>query len=215
MWEMEKAVLDEFVRSLGRVGGMVYLDFACGTGRVLSYLENRFEAGHGVDVSPSMLAVARANVRKATIYEIDITRVELFSPATFDVITAFRFFSKAESSLRDTAMGKLVQYLKPDGFLVFNNHKHLGSMRNRVKRFLPGGRVSGMSSDETSRLVARHGLLVDRAIPLGIWPGADNGRFQAIEASRALASLEKKVKGRHWIRSIANNLVYICKKSPA
>ena len=49
---MAQAVVDRlFPKGVPR-----YLDFACGTGRIISLLEGRADKVYGVDVSPTMLA---------------------------------------------------------------------------------------------------------------------------------------------------------------
>ncbi len=49
------------------------LDFACGTGRITGLLENRVKTSTGVDVSGSMLAIARNKLKRTEIIEADIT----------------------------------------------------------------------------------------------------------------------------------------------
>ncbi len=62
----------------------------------------------GIDVSASMLAVARQSAPSAEIVEGDPTREDLLSERHFDLITAFRSFPNAEDPLREAAMAARV-----------------------------------------------------------------------------------------------------------
>ena len=92
MWELEQSALDKIFDSFFPEQRPDYLDFACGTGRILGYLADRARSSTGVDVSQSMLSVARARVPGANIIQCDITRDDPFGDRTFELITAFRFF---------------------------------------------------------------------------------------------------------------------------
>ncbi|RMH37825.1 MAG: class I SAM-dependent methyltransferase [Nitrospirae bacterium] len=101
-----------------------YLDFACGTGRLISVLESLAQESIGIDVSSSMLEQARKKLTKSTLIEINVleddSMDELFEEC--DLITAFRFFLNAEPKLQTQAIKKLSQYLAQDGILIFNIH---------------------------------------------------------------------------------------------
>src|SRR4051795_11691 len=66
LWTWEREVLDAVV-SPAASAHLVYLDFACGTGRVLRHLEERVKTATGVDVSASMLQVARNETVRANL----------------------------------------------------------------------------------------------------------------------------------------------------
>ncbi len=57
MWNIEKIVLEREIVSINKKN-IKYLDFACGTGRVISYVENFVESSHGIDISQEMLNIA-------------------------------------------------------------------------------------------------------------------------------------------------------------
>src|SRR5687768_3379117 len=79
MWEREQRLLDRIVQQhVPRRES--YLDFACGTGRVLSYVERHFTTAVGLDISETMLAVARDRARIASLVQGDATR----NPAVLD-----------------------------------------------------------------------------------------------------------------------------------
>ena len=68
MWELEKIALRDIVSGLRP---RKVLDFACGTGRIASFIESTFPepSVHGIDISESMLAIARGQSVRAQ-YEL-------------------------------------------------------------------------------------------------------------------------------------------------
>ena len=122
VWQEEQKLLDRLVEAWVPTRGR-YLDFACGTGRIVAHLELRFEVSVGLDISELMLAAARQKVRKASLVYGDATRTANLIGGTFDCITAWRFFLNAQSELRDEAMAFLAGKLAtPQSTLMFNIH---------------------------------------------------------------------------------------------
>ncbi len=74
LWKLEQQLLKRLVKELFPMKRPTHLDFACGTGRILAHLESVTESQVGIDVSPSMLEVAKNNNPSATIIESDLTR---------------------------------------------------------------------------------------------------------------------------------------------
>ena len=95
MWRLEQRALDSIFARAGGRRFEDYLDFACGTGRMLGFLGKYAQSVTGVDISPSMLEVARERVPKAELICGDLTREPLLTNRQFDVISAFRFFPNA------------------------------------------------------------------------------------------------------------------------
>ncbi len=169
-WEIEQRLLDEIVTRRFGGGPFRYLDFACGTGRILAHVERRAGEATGVDLSPTMLQVARQRVQRARIVEGDLTRDDLLGDARFDLITCFRFFPNAQPALRAQVMERLVAHLAPQGLLVFNNHQNHRGLRRRLVRAV--GRDPGheMRTDEVDTLVRGAGLRVLRRHGVGLLP---------------------------------------------
>src|SRR5680860_509662 len=131
VWRIEqaklRALLDEF-RSTHRT--VDYLDFAAGTGRIISFMEDFVDTATGIEISEAMAERAGRKVRNARIICSDITNPDARKEGQYDLITAFRFVLNAEPSLRLTALEALAARLR-DGtsWLVFNNHGYLWSYR--------------------------------------------------------------------------------------
>lgn len=83
-------------------------------------VEEMFCTSYGMDVSDSMLKIARERSKKAVIEKRDLALNPL--EKRFDVITAFRFFLNAEPSLRNEALMSIHKHLDENGILVVNIH---------------------------------------------------------------------------------------------
>jgi SAM-dependent methyltransferase len=212
LWERERALLDRMVDGfVPRRDAM--LDFACGTARVLAHLEDRFGDATGLDISPDMLANARAKLKRARLVCGDATRQPDVVKGPFDLITAFRFFLNAQPALRDEAMHWLVSKLCDEtSVLFFNIHGNRFSTRQLVARIkkLQGKEVHWMSRGEVERLVARHGLevvdwqgliyvdkFVYKHVPRFVWRALE-GTFELLHAPRGMSV----------------NLYFTCRRAP-
>ncbi len=127
VWTLEQQILLQVVKATSGA----YMDFACGTGRVLSFLEARMQTSTGIDVSAEMLQKARQRVTRSRLLQVNLLEENLdpLPMACLDLITAFRFFLNAEDDLRRTAFACLGSLLAPGGRLVFNIHGNKLSLR--------------------------------------------------------------------------------------
>jgi SAM-dependent methyltransferase len=220
MWQLEQHILDSVLDTIhdtsdrqntNQPGSQLdYLDFACGTGRVLAFVSARTDSATGVDVSDSMLEVAGTSAPKAELISADITGDD--SPLAnrrFDLITAFRFFPNAEAGLRSDAIRALADSLKPDGRLVFNNHRCLSSLRHRLVRLLTFGRKgrTGMSRLEVHEMVAEAGLEIERVDHAGVVPEYE----WLLLRPRFLVEWFERLATRLPLAAIAENHVYVCR----
>jgi len=212
MWGIEQRVLDSVLDAVGlaRTDPIDYLDFACGTGRVLAFVAARTDSATGVDVSETMLEVAAISAPEAELISADITRSS--SPLEgrrFDLITAFRFFPNAEAGLRSEAIEALAGCLKPEGRLVFNNHRCLSSLRHRLVRLLTLGRKgrSGMSRLEVQQLVESAGLEIERVEHAGVVPEYE----WLLLRPRFVVEWIERLATRLPLAAFAENLVYVCR----
>ena len=129
MWTWEKKQIKEIITYRFKKEKDI-LDFACGTGRILLELANISENVTGIDVSESMLDIARKRVPNTEIINADITHINPFEEKKqFQIIVSFRFFLNAQPTLRKEVLSALTPMLEDDGVLIFNNHgnsSHLG-----------------------------------------------------------------------------------------
>jgi SAM-dependent methyltransferase len=132
-WELEQRLLGRVLDTLPEPPRTA-VDFACGTGRVLSFLAGRGIEVTGVDVSPDMLALARLHCPGARLVEGDVTRDIGLASGQYDLATAFRFFLNAEPGLRAGALRWLRRSVRPGGRLVANFHLNPHSARGLYTR---------------------------------------------------------------------------------
>lgn len=208
IWNIEQELLGRILARFLPGRSIDHLDFACGTGRILRLLEDRTRSSLGVDVSPSMLAVARGNLRRAEVIEGDLTRGELLRERRFDLITAFRFLPNAEPELRRDALTALAARLADGGILVFNNHHNLSGLVYRLVRFARRGRSGhhGMWDHEVRALVAGAGLEILARYHVGVVPESEKQAFRP----RALVAAVERAASRPPLAALSEDVLYVC-----
>lgn len=188
-----------------------YLDFACGTGRILSVGAGYFRDATGIDVSPAMSSLARAKVPSATILEADVLTEDLDLQA-FHVATLFRFLVRA-GHLREGVLRWLRGVIADDGVLIVNNHRNANSIRGyayRLRRLL--GRSSAppeiLSDEEVRALVRTTGFEPVEDFAFGYIPSF---RGHLLLPQRILLPLERRLASSPRLRRFAKNRIYICR----
>jgi len=161
----EALIVKDLVNKLKFTGNPRYLDFACGSGRILSLVAPFFNDVVAVDVSENMVQAAREKVPSAKFHLANITSQEL-DIGQFDLITAFRFFGNAEDSLRNSVLNALRSHIKEDGYLLINNHRNPKSLLSRIS-----GDKGNMDLDykKLPNILATNGFTIIRKIPIGTW----------------------------------------------
>ena len=209
-WKIEQRILDTIFDRYITQRQVDYLDFACGTGRILKHLEGRVSSSTGVDLSPSMLKVASDRTSHSQLYQVDITRDPTPSNASYDLITAFRFFPNAEQQLREDAIRQLSSLLREDGLLVFNNHRSTSFIRNRIARRITRGKRGnrGMSSREVLKLIQWAGLEVVATYHTEVVPESESQLFYP----RWCVEIAESICARVPLASLAHDVVYVCQR---
>lgn len=208
MWRWEKTVLDSIAQA--RLGQSArHLDFACGTGRVLAHFAGKVQASTGVDVSASMLEVARREIPAAEIIQADITRADALGGRQFELITAFRFFPNAEAELRREVMEVLASLLAPGGILIFNNHLKRNSAAHYAERLIGRDRKRRMTPDEVAQMVGAAGLKIVEIRTHGVLPMTE--RFVPLPLG-VLAAVEAFSSKLRPLRTFAQNWIYACER---
>ena len=221
IWQLEQHVLLDVVeRHCRPISTARLLDFACGTGRVLSVLEDRVGESVGVDVAPSMLRVAEPLLCRSRLLCCDITRAADLDAERFDVITAFRFFPNAEPSLREEAMAKLATLLAPRGVLVVNNHLRCGSLSHALRRGLSRiGLLNSkrdthcMTDAEAVGLATRHGLVLAEEHHLGLLPVLKERR--PLLPDRLIRRAERVAARIDFLAPLASHKIYVLRHASA
>src|SRR5574338_50471 len=190
IWSIEQELITKIVERFFGARPIDHLDFACGTGRILALLHERTRSSTGVDVSASMLVIARQNAPRAELIEGDLTRTDVLGARRFDLITAFRFFPNAEPELRRDAIRALTRRLAPGGILIFNNHCNLSGLSRRLVRLVRRGTAGhhGMWESEVLELVAAAWLAVRARYHVGLIPESET---RVLRPRALLAAVER------------------------
>ena len=150
-WQVEQVhlqkVLDQLRKTMPRID---YLDFACGTGRIISFVEPHVDSATGIEISPEMVKIAQKYVKDASLLCRDITADDAEIENKYDLITTYRFILNAEPSLRIAGFNALAARLKDQSSrLVFSNHGNPWSYKalmwpyHVVRQSLHGKKRSG------------------------------------------------------------------------
>jgi ubiquinone/menaquinone biosynthesis C-methylase UbiE len=121
-------------------GGDV-LEVGCGTGLLLARLAAVAHSAKGIDLSPGMLARAKArglDARQGTATSLP------FPDHSFDVTCSFKVLAHVPGI--EQALAEMARVTRPDG-VVLAEFYNPWSLRGVVKRFGPAGRISA-STDE-------------------------------------------------------------------
>lgn len=179
MWRLEQQVL---IRWAQRLQPESVLDFACGTGRIAALVAEHATTARvfGVDVSPSMLEVARSQNPDVEFVKLDDgTLADALGSRSQDLVTAFRFFANAEPSLRMEVADQIVKVMKAGGHLIVNNHRNFWSTSYVLRRVRPRAAAPGARNRDIRSLFEQRGLVVRDAVSLGIMPQSDDRSYLA------------------------------------
>lgn len=124
----------DFVRRFGAGGDL--LEVGCGTGLLLARAAAFARSARGVDLSPGMLARARA--RGLDVVEASATDLP-FPDATFDLAYSFKVLAHVRDIER--ALAEMARVVRPGGFVLAEFYNP-ASLRGLVKRLAPPGAIS-------------------------------------------------------------------------
>ena len=189
---------------------LVHLDFACGTGRVLSAVEAMTARSVGLDVSANMLSIARQKVRKATLVEGDILKEPDIVGHDYDVITVFRFFLNAEPELRKQMIDVLASRLRDHtSRLIFNIHGNSQSLRHLALAWhaIRGQHYAEMSHREVRTLVDQAGLQIEARYGFGISPAL----LHRTMLSPLARSIDRFASKLQFLQSFSYDVLFVCK----
>lgn len=219
VWQLESAILEEVVANMRqRKTRIDYLDFACGTGRIISFLEDKVDSAIGIDVSQFMLSRARSKVKAAKLWRGDITAPGMPVEGQYDLITCFRFLKNAESDLRQAALTQLARRLKDaDSRVVVNCHggnpfsfKIVLLPYHWLKALLNGqGQPKYVTNGRLRKTIDKAGLHIEKRIGYGFISGK---LFNLLPLSWALW-IERTLCGAPFIQALGANQLFVCRLS--
>ena len=210
--------------NLGFVRGKV-LDFGCGVGRLTQALAQHFEEVTGVDISPSMLRLAKDcnNFGNRCKYLLnDTDDLGIFADECFDFIYTNITLQHIEPRFSKKYIKEFLRVLKPDGLLVFQLAESpsvkkrlnvLNEIRNLAKKVLPvpvilfyrwvkyhwkDSALPLTSAVPSGPVIEMHGIEHSRVI-----------RFVEKNKGRIFGYMENKASGEGWI-----SYVYFVGKKP-
>jgi len=218
IWELQRPVVEGILRQFQiqhqRLPSL--LDYACGTGRVLSQVESLAATADGIDISPQMVQSARTKCVKSRLQVGDIlTQPELLS-ATYDVITAFRFLLNVEPEIRRRTLERLREVIRqPDGLLLVNVHGNSRSLRHPAivwrrwrERSGPGDTMLNELSPAAVRtLLEDSGFQVIRQFGFGFLPPT----LYRTPLRGLAATVDKFMAGDNWSNDLSIDMLFICR----
>lgn len=118
---VEEAAVERAIRrGLGtaRIGTLV--DVGTGTGRIIELLADRIARAIGIDASPAMLAVARANLAAAGLAEVQLRQGDVYAlplpDGTADLVVLHQVLHFLDEPAR--AIAEAARILRPQGRLL-------------------------------------------------------------------------------------------------
>ena len=155
------------------------LDFGCGPGRLSQALTDHFERVDGVDISPSMIELARGFNRhpdRCDYRTLEGDHLQLFADGSFDFIYTTMTLQHLKPRFMRRYIQEFLRVLRPDGLLIFQVPSRPASLSGRVKRLVPeplidayrrlryGGHPAvtmyGLTPAEITRWCQQHGAAI-------------------------------------------------------
>jgi SAM-dependent methyltransferase len=228
IFELEHEVLHDLFRRLRSSNPNTrYLDFACGTGRILAVFHRLVGRPLGVDTSPGQLALARKKVPGAELIHGNVvTEPGLLGDRRFDLITSFRLLLHLEPANRIAILRALRDRLAEGGRLIVDNHMNrysiLGIMALLAHKVLgiprkphvpPGRRgiIGTMSESEVRTALAVAGLEVEEIRRIFVLPGHES--FLPLPA-RWLVPVERFFSRVPLLNRLSKNQIFVCRRVP-
>ncbi len=146
------------------------LDLGTGTGRMLELLAPLYSRAVGIDASPNMLAVARANLDRAGVLNAQVRLGDIYNlplpRGSFDLVTIHQVLHYLDDPER--ALAEAARVLRPGGRLLivdFAPHDLEFLRENHAHRRL------GFAEDHVRQWIEARELALDRVVDL---PGQKN-----------------------------------------
>jgi SAM-dependent methyltransferase len=140
--------LRETERALGLAGRSLdsfqsILDFGCGCGRMLLWLEELGQRTklHGTDVDPEAIEWARAHIPYCSFSVNDADPPLPYPDGAFDLVYNHSVFTHIDERRQDAWLAELRRVVRPGGFLILTTHGEQAVQHEEVRNALePGAR---------------------------------------------------------------------------
>lgn len=131
------------------------VDFMCGTGNLLSILENKGYKTTGVDISKSMINVAKEKLKNTKLIIGDVSKIQLNKNFDLALSTADAINHLTNLNTIDLFFYNVKKCLNPGGEFIFDMNTKLGIINNALY----------ISSSDENGLSIREGFVdVDHSI---------------------------------------------------
>lgn len=215
LWQIEKRQLAELIAAVRKTHSHIdYLDFAAGTGRIISFVEPMVDNATGIEISQQMVDLASKKLTKGTMLCKDITGPDAEIESRYDLITTFRFILNAEPTLRLAGIKALAARLKdPSSVLILNNHGNLFSHKllmwpiHAVRRMGKGYLAEGnyMTHGQVMKLLDACGLEVVGSVGCGFL----GGRIASLVGHKRARAWENAAASSGSLKRLCVNRMYV------
>jgi predicted TPR repeat methyltransferase len=217
LWQNEQVHLSGVIQQLRESLPLIeYLDFACGTGRIISFVEPQVDKATGIEISAEMLKIAQQKVNDATLICRDITTADAEIEGKYDLITTYRFILNAEPALRIAGFKALAARLKDQSStLVFSNHGNPFSFKavlwplHMIRQMVYGKKREGnyLTNRQVRNVLDSAGLEVISVTGIGFISPKLVGPLPFTLCQK----IEKFLAGKPLIQKLGVNQLYVCK----
>jgi SAM-dependent methyltransferase len=149
-WQVDdffKTGADEITELMGYVASLNIplarqraLDFGCGPGRLSQALAGHFERVDGVDISPSMIELARQFNRRpdrCEYHTLGADDLALFPDHHFDFIYTTMTLQHLKPRYTRQYLAEFMRVLRPEGLLIFQLPSRPATLAGRLKQIVP------------------------------------------------------------------------------
>ncbi|HEY6250751.1 MAG TPA: class I SAM-dependent methyltransferase [Candidatus Angelobacter sp.] len=169
------------------------LEFGCGAGRFLPYFEKRFREVWGLDVSPSMIDLAKSHNPRCKFLLNTAEDLGFFPANHFDLVYSFLVLQHLPNRfLIARYLKDFIRVLKPGGLAVFQIPDRL-SLRWRIQPRRRAYHLLHYIGVSSNRLQS-WGLL-----PMSLMPMSEKAVQSIISAAGGKVSQEEKLSGTEGI----------------
>ena len=135
------------------------VELGCGAGRVTGYLEQLAREAYGIDLSPAMIAAARARYHRTTFREGDLRDLSAFATGSVDTVFAgCNIIDVFDDAQRRVTLREIHRVLVPGGLLVMSSHNraHVSRLHSPTHVRFTGVRALAGDLARVPLRVARH-----------------------------------------------------------